>query len=118
MVPALAIVLLFQLVGEVLSRAAGLPLPGPVLGMVFLVIALQLSARLSALLRPTALGVLGHLSLFFVPAGVGVVAHLPVLAAHGPALAVALVVSTLAAIVVGALTFAGVARLVKSLPDE
>ncbi|TKD26020.1 CidA/LrgA family protein [Rhodobacter capsulatus] len=118
MVPALAIILAFQLAGEVLSRAGHLPLPGPVLGMLAMVAALAASARLRAMIRPVAQGLLGHLSLLFVPAGVGVVAHLPTLAAHGPALAVALVASTLLAIVVGAVTFTLVAKLVGSTPDE
>jgi putative effector of murein hydrolase LrgA (UPF0299 family) len=118
MVPALAVILLFQLVGEVISRGLHLPLPGPVLGMIGMAVALSLSAGLRERVRPVAQGLLSHLSLLFVPAGVGVVAHLPTLAAHGPALAVALVVSTLLAIVVGAVTFTLVARMVGSHPDE
>ena len=118
MVPALAIILAFQLAGEVISRALHLPLPGPVLGMLGMVAALSVSERLRAMIRPVAQGLLNHLSLLFVPAGVGVAAHLPVLTAQGPALAVALVASTLLAIVVGAVTFTLVAKLVRSLPDE
>lgn len=118
MVPALAIILLFQLVGEVASRAAHLPLPGPVLGMVGLVAAISASERLRALIRPVAQGLLGHLSLLFVPAGVGVVAHMPTLMTHGVALIVALVASTLLAIVVGAVTFTLVARAVGSRADD
>ena len=118
MVPALAIILLFQLVGEVISRTGHLPLPGPVLGMLGMVVAVSLSGWLRDLIRPVAQGLLAHLSLLFVPAGVGVVAHLPTLAQHGPALAVALVVSTLLAIVVGAVTFTLVAKAVGSHPDE
>ncbi|AOZ70326.1 hypothetical protein LPB142_14180 [Rhodobacter xanthinilyticus] len=117
MVAALAIVLLFQLVGEVVSRALGLPLPGPVLGMIAMVVALALSPRLGALIKPTAQGLLQHLSLLFVPAGVGVVAHLPTLASHGLALALSLVGSTLLAIIVGAVTFTLVARAVGSRDD-
>ncbi len=118
MVPALAIILAFQLIGEVVSRGAHLPLPGPVLGMVALVAAISLVPRLGTLVRPVAQGLLGHLSLLFVPAGVGVVAHLPTIAAHGPALAVALVVSTLLAIVVGAVAFSLVARVLGSQADD
>lgn len=118
MVPALSIILIFQLVGEVISRALHLPLPGPVLGMVGLVLALQMIPPLGALIRPAAQGLLANLALLFVPAGVGVVAHLPTIAAHGLALAVSLVVSTLLAIIVGALTFTWVARLVGSNPDD
>ena len=51
-VPALAIILLFQLVGEVISRAAHLPLPGPVLGMIGMVVAISVSTWLRELIRP------------------------------------------------------------------
>ena len=118
MIPALVTLLGFQLAGEVASRALGLPLPGPVLGMVALVIAFSLWHALVEVVRPVAQGLLAHLSLLFVPAGVGVVAHLPVLAAEGPAIAVALVGSTILAIAVGALAFAGVARLTGNSEGE
>jgi len=58
MIPALLAILTCQLAGEVLSRSLGLPLPGPVLGMVLMVAALALSPRLAALVRPVAQGVL------------------------------------------------------------
>ena len=118
MVPALAIILAFQLAGEVISRALHLPLPGPVLGMLGMVAALMMSPRLKEMVRPTAQGLLNHLSLLFVPAGVGVVAHIPTLVSHGAALAVSLVVSTLLAIVVGAVAFTWAARLIGSEPDD
>lgn len=117
MIPAIALILIFQLVGEVVSRALGLPLPGPVLGMVGLVAAMVAVPALGRMLQPTAEGLLKHLSLLFVPAGVGVVAHLGVLTQAGPALLAALVVSTVAAIAVGALVFVGVARLTGSRPE-
>jgi holin-like protein len=117
MIPAIALILLFQLMGEVISRALGLPLPGPVLGMVGLLVALVAIPALGQRVQDTAQGLLKHLSLLFVPAGVGVVAHLGVLSQAGPALALALVVSTIAAIAVGALVFVGVARLTGSRPE-
>ncbi|OCX61629.1 hypothetical protein BFP70_15075 [Thioclava sp. SK-1] len=118
MVGALAIILLFQLVGEILSRGMALPLPGPVLGMVFMLIGMVVSVRLRDLVRPTAQGLLAHLSLLFVPAGVGVVAHVPTLAAHGLAFVVSLVVSTCLAIVVGAAVFAAVAKMTERVPHD
>lgn len=111
MIPALAVILAFQLGGEAAARATGLPVPGPVLGMVALVAALTAFPRLGATLAPAAQAILSALTLFFVPAGVGVVAHGGVLRDAGPALALALVVSTVAAIAAGALVFAAVARM-------
>ena len=110
LVPACLLILGLQLAGEVVSRGLGLPVPGPVLGMAALLAAFRLIPRVEALVRPVAQVLLANLSLLFVPAGVGIVAHLPLLRAEGPALAVALIASTAAAIGVGALTFAAVAR--------
>lgn len=110
MIIALSLILAFQLVGEVLSRALDLPLPGPVVGLCLLVAACVLRPALADRLRPTAQGLLANLSLFFVPAGVGVVAHLPTLRDHGIGLAVAIMASTLLAIAAGALAFQAVAR--------
>ncbi len=110
MIPALTIILCFQLIGEIAARGLHLPLPGPVIGLVLLVLSCLLRPALAGRLRNVAQGLLGQLSLFFVPAGVGVVAHLPELQRHGLGLALALTVSTVLAIAAGALTFAAVAR--------
>ena len=111
MVHALVTILTFQLAGEVLSRGLGLPVPGPVVGLVLLVGAMRLRPGLAEWLRPVAQGVLGHLSLFFVPAGVGIIGHLPLLREHGVALLAAILGSTVLALVAGALAFTLVARL-------
>jgi putative effector of murein hydrolase LrgA (UPF0299 family) len=111
MIPALLTLLLAQLAGETASRALGLPLPGPVLGMILLVLAFAVAPRLIAVVRPLAQGILGHLSLLFVPAGTGVVGHLDRLAAQGVPILLALVGSTVLAIAAGALAFAAVAKL-------
>ena len=114
MIRTLAIILSFQLGGEILSRALGLPLPGPVTGLVGLVLACILRPALADALRPAAGGLLAHLSLFFVPAGVGIVAHADLLREQGLGLAVALMGSTALAIAAGAWAFTVVARLTGS----
>lgn len=111
MIPALLTLLAAQLAGETLTRLTGAPLPGPVTGMLILLLGFALFPRLVEMLRPLATGILGNLSLLFVPAGTGVVGHLDKIVAYGPALVVVLFVSTLAAIAAGALAFAAVARL-------
>lgn len=117
MLHALLILLTCQLAGEALTRSAGLPLPGPVLGMLLLVAGLVALPRLADLLRPVTQGILGHMSLLFVPAGVGVVGHAAAFGGQGPGLMLALVLSTVAAIAVGALTFVAVARLTGNRDD-
>lgn len=110
MIQAIALLLAFQLAGEVTARALGLSLPGPVLGMAGLIAAFALIPSLHASARPVARGLLAHLSLLFVPAGVGIVGHLGRLGADGLPLLVAVVVSTVLSIAVGGAVFAAVAR--------
>jgi putative effector of murein hydrolase LrgA (UPF0299 family) len=112
MMQGVLILLLAQMAGEVAVRLSGLPLPGPVAGLVILLAALALWRGLADRLRPLAAWITAHLGLMFVPAGVGVVGHLAVFRDQGAGLAVALVVSTVLAILVGAAVFAGVARAV------
>ena len=110
MIPALCVLLSLQLIGEVVTRGLGLPLPGPVLGLLLLVAGCALRPSLAQMLRPVTSTILGNLSLFFVPAGVGVVAHLQQFRQEGLAITVALTVSTALAIAAGALVFKIVAR--------
>ncbi|MEX0374803.1 CidA/LrgA family protein [Spiribacter pallidus] len=100
----IAIVLALQLAGEVVVRLTGLPVPGPVLGMLTLFIVLVIRGRAPAGLEGLANALLGHLGLLFVPAGVGVVAYLGLIADRWLALITTLIASTLVAILVTALT--------------
>ena len=103
MLQALATLLVFQTVGEVLSYALALPVPGPVLGMALLLAFLRVNERAAATLRPTSVELLRHLSLLFVPAGVGVMLHAARIADEWLPIVVALLASTALAIVVTAL---------------
>jgi holin-like protein len=114
MIHALLAILACQLIGEAASHALALALPGPVLGMILMAAALQLFPRFADILRPTAQGLLSHMSLLFVPAGVGVVGHFAAFEGQGLGLALAIIGSTVAAIAVGALSFVAVARLTGS----
>jgi putative effector of murein hydrolase LrgA (UPF0299 family) len=111
MLASLAVFLLCQLAGEAAVRGASLPIPGPVVGMVLLFALMVVRAPLPALLRDTGDGILRHLSLLFVPAGVGVVNNLDRLGNEGWRLLLAVVISTVIALAVTALVFAGAARL-------
>lgn len=94
MLHALAALLSLQLLGEVVVRWLAWPVPGPVLGMALLVLALGLRPAWLLALRPTAQGLLQHLSLLFVPAGVGVMLHLQRLGEEAWAIGIALILST------------------------
>lgn len=111
MIHALTLLLGCQLAGELGVRAAGLPVPGPVLGLVLLFLALAVRRAVWPDLGHVAHGLLAHLSLLFVPAGVGVMRQADVLAANWLALGAALVAGTALTIVVAAATFVATARL-------
>lgn len=94
--------LLMQSLGELLARSLGLPFPGPVVGMLLLLLAL----RWPWVREPVAAcaeALLAHLSLLFVPVGVGVMTHLALLSEHGPRMLLVILLSTLAGLAATAL---------------
>ena len=103
MLQGFAILLTLQSLGEALSRLLHLPYPGPVIGMVLLLLALRWPA-VQVRVRAVAEFLLAHLSLLFVPVGVGVITQLSVLAQYGPRLVVVLVLSTWIGMAVSALS--------------
>lgn len=98
----LAWLLLCQTAGELLARLFNMPLPGPVVGMLLLLLVL----RWPSVHRPVSAvadALLAHLSLLFVPVGVGVMAHLGLLSHYGLRMLVAIVLSTWIGLAVTAL---------------
>jgi holin-like protein len=100
LIRGLVILLLCQLAGTVIVTATGLPVPGPVLGLVMLLGYLVKTGGPSAHLRDTSQGLLKYFGVLFVPAGVGVVTELQELRQNALAIAVAIPVSTLLGLVV------------------
>ena len=113
MLHALAALLLAQLLGEAIVRALGLPVPGPVVGMMLLFALMLFRAPLPSGLGETADGMLKHLSLLFVPAGVGVVQHLDRLGSDGLRLVLVVVLTTVITLAVTALVFEFLARFLR-----
>ena len=89
----LAWLLVFQSIGEVLSRGLSLPLPGPVLGMMLMLVGLRFET-VRAPVAECAGFLLSHLSLLFIPVGVGVMTHLALLTQYGGRMLVVIVLST------------------------
>ncbi len=105
MIPAfIALVLLLQLAGEALVRALGIPIPGPVIGMILLLVILIFQGGPPKPLQALADGLLNHLSLLFIPAGAGVISYLALLADNWLAVLLTISISTILAIVVTAFT--------------
>ena len=112
----LAILLLCQSAGEALARLAGLPLPGPVLGLIACFALLFWTPARQAI-GLAADGLLQHLSLLFVPVGVGVMTHLALIAEYGPRMLLAIVGSTLVGLAVTALVLRALLPKPESGPE-
>jgi len=120
MIASLSLILLCQLAGEVFVRGLGLPVPGPVVGLMLLLVLLLARDRFKVIARGplqqdgvenASRGLLAHLSLLFVPAGVGVVQKLDLIAEHGIAIIVILAVSVVVTLLVTVATFRLASRL-------
>ena len=120
MIASLSLILLCQLAGEVIVRGLALPMPGPVLGLLLLLVLLLARDRFAVLARGplhqdgvenASRGLIAHLSLLFVPAGVGVMQKLDLIAAHGIAIAAVLAISVVVTLLVTVLTFLVASRL-------
>jgi len=98
----LAWLLGLQSVGELLARGLSLPFPGPVVGMVLLLMALGW-APVAEAVAVCADFLLSHLSLLFVPVGVGVMTHLTLLSQYGGRMLLVIILSTWAGLAVTAL---------------
>ena len=120
MIASLSLILLCQLAGEVIVRGLVLPMPGPVVGLLFLLLLLLARDRFAVLARGPLQGdgvesasrvLLANLSLLFVPAGVGVVQKLDLIAEHGVAIAAVLAISVVLTLLVTVATFLVASRL-------
>lgn len=99
----ITLLLAYQLVGEVAVRLMGLPIPGPVLGMMMLFITLLVRGYTPEPLNTASTALLSHLSLLFVPAGVGMMVHFDRIAAEWLPITLALFFSTIITMVATAL---------------
>ena len=127
MIASLSLILLCQLAGEALVRGIGVPMPGPVIGLMFLLLLLLLRDRFAVLARgplqgegveSTSRGLLANLSLLFVPAGVGVVQKLDLIVDHGIAFLGVLAISVLITLLVTVGTFIVASRLMTRDEDR
>ncbi|MFP4395256.1 MAG: CidA/LrgA family protein [Anaerolineales bacterium] len=113
MINALMVLLLFQLAGEATVRLLSLPIPGPVMGMVLLLLALLLRDGPAPALKTTANKLLSHLSLLFIPAGVGIMTHGDLLRASWLPLTVILIVSCGVTLAATALSMCWIMRITR-----
>lgn len=120
MIASLSLILLCQLAGEIFVRGLKLPMPGPVIGLMLLLVLLLARDRFAVLARGplrgdgvenASRGLLANLSLLFVPAGVGVVQKLDLVAEYGIAFLGVLAISVMLTLLVTVATFLLASRL-------
>lgn len=91
----ITVLLVFQLLGELTVRLFYLPIPGPVVGMVYLLLVLLIRGSVDDSLEQTSSGLLNHLSLLFIPAGVGIMVYYQRILDEWLPIAVTLLLSTM-----------------------
>ena len=92
MLKSIFIIFLFQLIGESIQKYFELTIPGPVIGLILLLISFILLKNSKNIfvnkakneIVSTATHISNYLSLLFVPIGVGVVMHLSYLEKNQP----------------------------------
>ena len=123
MLTAIFTILVLQLIGEVLQKYFDLAIPGPVIGLMLMLLTLMMmnSKKLNMLapLRTkiinTSEKLLGYLSLLFVPIGVGVVMHLQLLEMQLLRILVVIILGTMSTMIFTSLIFSRISG--KKLDD-
>ena len=101
MLKSIFIILLYQLIGELFQKFFGLSIPGPVIGLVLLLITLLLIQKreravpIKEDLYNSAEILLNYLPLLFIPVGVGVVMHLSLLEDNLASVVLVIILGTL-----------------------
>lgn len=124
MIYAFAALFVFQLMGEFIVQWTHLPLPGPLVGMALMLVAMLIRGRIPDALERTADKLFSHMMLFFIPIVTGVMMHFERVANEGLAFIIACVVGSAVSLVVTALTLQWMLQrtrqksLQNSLPPE
>ncbi|MFT0548248.1 CidA/LrgA family protein [Allopusillimonas ginsengisoli] len=100
-----ALLVAMQFLGDAVVRLMGVPLPGPLLGMVFMLPVLMLLRRVPEGLSIICRYLLGHMPLLFVPLIAGVMTQFGVLGLEWIPFLLSCIVGTAITIVVTALVF-------------
>lgn len=111
MILTIALLLSFQLAGLLIVTLFGLPVPGPVMGMVLFLFALMTVDGLLEKTLPVVNVLLAHFALLFVPAGVGIIEHVKRLEAEWLPITASILGSSILAMIVTVLVTRWVIKL-------
>ena len=111
MIYAIAALFLLQWLGDVLVQWLGLPIPGPLVGMLLMFVGLVVMGRTPPALESVSGALLRHLMLLFIPAVAGLMLHFARVADEWIPFMVAGIGGAAVTIVVSALTLRWALRL-------
>ncbi|MDO7673899.1 MAG: CidA/LrgA family protein [Reinekea forsetii] len=97
--------LLFWLLGSALVAVLAWPIPGSVVGLLGLWLALVINGGVPDWLKKPSSLLIRYLTLLFVPAGVGLIDHWDRLLSHGMAMLVIIAISSVLSAVIIVLIF-------------
>ncbi|MCD6372534.1 MAG: CidA/LrgA family protein [Thermococcus sp.] len=100
----LAIIFGFYAVGELVSETSNLPIPGSVLGMLFLLLALLTGAIRLEWVEGEAELLVRNMSVMFIPPGVGIVTYIGLMKSQVVPITAALILSFLITLLITAKT--------------
>lgn len=103
MIIAFLIIFLFLGLGELIVYFIDIPVPGNILGMVLIFVALKLKIIKLETVKPASNILINYMMLFFVPFGVGLLSYFDFIKVHWIILVVAASVSTLMTLYVTAI---------------
>lgn len=102
MLNSIFIILLFQLIGDFIQKFFELSIPGPVIGLIFLLSVMLIIKKINkqdtgfeTKLVNSAENLLTYLPLLFIPVGVGVVMHLSLLEENLVSVILIIIIGTL-----------------------
>lgn len=111
----LLVILSLFFIGEVISKVFHLPVPGNILGMIFLLCGLCFGIIKTVHVENITKFLLDHMAFFFIPAGVGLITSMSILKDTWYKILIVCVVST---IVVMAVTGKTIDFLIKMKEDK
>jgi len=110
MIEGMLTLLLFQVLGESVSHLANWPVPGPIFGLMLMVIWAALGGKLAEPAVQVARGLMNNLGLMFVPVAAGILFQLRSLGDAAWHVVWIVVVATVVTLLATAATFAWLAR--------
>jgi len=99
MIRGMAMLLGFQLVGEIVASLGRLPISGPICGMAVLLVWLHLKGDIEPDLARVSDGILANMAILFVPVGVGAMSYAGLFAGAWPVIALSILAGAAATLV-------------------